>query len=392
MAKDANLPPLEESPTNPGLRSQEPGHVYMHALIEDPSVVIDLVNFIHQARRTGVLTAVSGPVRKSIYFHQGSVIAASSNQPEDRFGDIMVRLGLVSRDTLERALREVGPHRRIGNVLISRGALTNKDLWRVIRVQIEEILFSALLLDRGELTLAHFDPAQVPNRTALNTQHILLEGVRRKDEMEHLRGELPPPDSVLMRLRLEAGVTLDTNERLIFDLVDGQRTLSKVAVDSGLGDFDSTRVLHHLLKVGLVTVGTPLAPTVDRPAPSSPNISVGDIVRAVNEAIQTIDMELRDAGHIGLIQHGVDNFFDDLDPALGELFDGVVPGKNGHLPPERIFTNLKVSQSTEKVVLLRRGLNEYVQFLLFLARETMDFDRVERLASRVQDALAGLEL
>lgn len=379
-----------EEPTTVSVsRELRAPHVYLHALVEDPSVVIDMVNFVSETRRTGVLTVVSGPLRKSIYFHQGSVIAAASNQPEDRFGNIMLRLGLISRENLDLALREVGPHRRIGNVLMSRGLLSTKDLWRVVKVQIEEILFTVLLVSHGEITIAHFDPAQVPNRTALNTQHVLLDGLRRKDEMEHMRGELPPPDRVLVRHRHEAGVTLTDNERRVYDLVNGQRTVSAVCYDSGLGEFESTRLLHHLLKVGLVAAASQEASHEVTIAVGG--ISVSTIVAAYNEAIRLIETTLREAGHIGLISHGVDTFFDDLDLALGELFDGVVPSADGRLPPERIFTNLKISQSKEKMRLLRRGLSEYVQFLMFLARETVDFEVVERLDKQVRAQLIGFD-
>lgn len=382
----------EEVPTSPGRRAPGAAHVYLHALVEDPAVVIDIVNFIHETRRTGVLTVVSGALRKSIYFHQGAVIAAASNQPEDRFGNIMVRLGLITQDDLERALREAGPHRRIGNVLMSRGVLSTKDLWRIIRVQIEEILFSVLLVNTGELTVAHFDPATVPNRTALNTQHVLLEGVRRKDEMEHMREELPAPDRVLVRHRHESGVTLEDNERRLYDLVDGRRTVADVCAACGLGEFESTRILHHLLKVGLVAAGSADATTqVMEAGQALSGVSANAIISAYNEAVRLIEAALRDAGHIGLIAHGVDSFFDDLDPVLGELFDGIVPASDGRLPPERLLTNLKISQSREKVRLLRRGLSEYARFLMFLARETLEFDIVEDLDTRVRTTLRGFD-
>ncbi|MCK6573886.1 DUF4388 domain-containing protein [Myxococcota bacterium] len=383
----------------PGQRETTP-QVYLHAIIEDASTVIDLVNFISETRRTGVLTVVSGPLRKSIYFHQGSVIAAASNQPEDRFGNIVLRLGLVPRDKMEQALREAGPNRRIGNVLISRGLLSPKDLWRVVKSQIEEILFTVLLVNTGELTIAHFDPAQVPNRTALNTQHVLLEGLRRKDEMEHLRGELPPPDRLLVRHRHEAGVTLTDLERRMYDLVDGRRTVSQVCVDSGLGEFESTRILHHLLKVGLVTAAS-LEASFDL-AVTQATVSVSTIVAAYNEAIRLIDAALREVGPGGLTPQGIDTFFDDLDPVLGELFDGVVPAADGRLPPERIFTNLKISQAKEKMRLLRRGLSEYVQFLMFLVRESVGAAEaagdahdgpalLERLDRQVRHQLLGFD-
>lgn len=359
---------------------------FLWGVVEDGAILVDLVNFLHTSRRTAVLTIVDGDVRKSVYFRDGSVIAASSNRPEDRFGDIMFRLGMISREDLDAALREVGPQRKIGNVLLSKGLLSSKDLWKVIKVQIEEIFYSVLLMERGRFTLAHFDESQVPTRTALNTQQVLLEGLRRKDEMEHLRGQLPPPHRPLMRSRGVFAMNLDDNERRIYDLVDGRRTIAEIQAQSGLGPFESTRALHHLLKIGLVAVSDVTASTaVDR------GLAVQAIVRTYNDAIGRLHAGLEAGGVVGLFRIGVDSFFNDLSPELAALFDGVVPAPDGRLPPERIGANLKLSPTSNKLHLLRRGLSEYVQFLLFLARETLDFDEVERLAEEVRELLGGLE-
>jgi len=366
-----------------------PHSAYLTAVIEDPALVIDLVNFIHTTRRSGLMAVTVGGVRRSIYFHQGSVIAGASNQSADRFGEIVCRMGLVSRDALESALAEVGPERKIGNVLLARGLISTRDLWKILRAQIEEILFAILLVDSGEVTLSHFDPGQVPSRTALNTQHILLEGLRRKDEMEHLRGQIPASDRRVVQTRLERNVTLTENEQRIYDLVDGARTVGELIEVSRLGELEGVRVLHHLLKVGLVAEGG-RAP-VALPSEGGER-SFEDIINVFNEAVLCIHGALVAAGETGLVSLGVDSFFDEIDPELAELFDSVVPAADGRLPKDRIFTNLKLTELKDKRTLLRRGLSDYVQFLLFLARENLDFERVEALAREVSEMLRGWDV
>ncbi len=377
----------EELDSTPKVDPASRQGVFLWGQVDDPNLVVDLVNFVHSARRTAVLTIVDGAVRKSVYFRDGSVIAASSNQPEDRFGDIMFRLGMVSRAQLDDALQAVGPDKKIGNVLLGRGLLSSKDLWRVIRVQIEEILYSVLLMEGGKFTLAHFDQTQVPTRTALNTQHVLLEGLRRKDEMEHLKAQLPPANRRLVRTQPAADpVQLNDTEGRLFDLVDGRRTVADVMFESGLGAFEGTRALHHLLKAGVITVGeVGIDTAVDG------GLAVTAVVGSYNEAIGLIYKDLAAGGVVGLFRIGVESFFNDLTPDVAALFDSVVPTPEGRLPPERISSNLLLSRADDKLRLLQRGLNEYVQFLLFLARETLDFERVERLAEGVRERLGTLE-
>jgi hypothetical protein len=264
--------------------------------------------------------------------------------------------------------------------------LSSKDLWRVIRVQIEEILFSVLLMDTGKFTLAHFDQTQVPTRTALNTQQVLLEGLRRKDELEHLKAQLPPGNRRLVRVKAVAAVTLEEQERRLFDLIDGRRTVNDVMRESGLGAFEGTRALHHLLKAGVAAVGEPAVDTrVDG------GVAVQAVVAAYNDAILRTYHELAAGGVSGLFRIGVESFFNDLTPDVAALFDSVVPASDGRLPAERISSNLLLSQAEDRLRLLQRGLDEYVNFLLFLARETLDFERVERLAEEVRQRLSVFE-
>jgi hypothetical protein len=181
------------------MSEQAASGIFLWGDLCDAELLIDLLGFLHQSRRTTVITAVGESTRKSVYFRDGSIIAASSDQPEDRFGDIMFRRGMIRREQLDAALERVGPGRKIGNVLLDAGLIEASDLWKVIRVQIEEIVYSLLLMEVGQFTVARYDKGQVPNRTPLDTQHILLEGLRRKDEMLHLRDQMPPDMAVLAR-------------------------------------------------------------------------------------------------------------------------------------------------------------------------------------------------
>jgi hypothetical protein len=361
--------------------------VFLRGTIEDPAMLTDLINFLSAARRTGVLTVVCRTLKKSVYFRDGSVIAASSNQAEDRFGDVMYRMGLITRHDLESALQAVSPRMKIGNVLLTRGLLNSRDLWRVIKTQIEEILCSVLLIEEGEFTIAHFDPSQVPTRTAVNTQQILMEGLRRKDEVAHLRDELPAPHRVVTRAGSTSSVTLNEAERRVVDLVDGLRTVAEICAESGLGDFRALRSLYHLIQIGLVTEA---ADTVLPGEAGGGGTSVGALLAAYNGAFARIHAQLTRDGDT-VFTEGVGRFFSELAPEIRPLFEGVSPAGDGRLDPERIQINLKTSATAEKFLFLRRGLSEYLQFMLFLAWEALEFAAVERLAWAVRAELDGFD-
>ena len=360
--------------------------IFVWGSIHDSVLVIDLVNFLHQSRRTSVLTVVRDDVRKSIYFRDGSVIAASSDQNEDRFGDIMFRCGMITREQLDRALRQVEPGRKIGNVLLAEGMITTNDLWRVIKLQIEEILYSVLLFADGQFTVAAYDPTQVPTRTAIDTQFVLLEGLRRIDELHHLQELLPASDERMCRSGWGTSATLDPAEQRMLALVDGDRTVDSLFAESGLGQFGASRSLHRLMQLGLVSK----APEVQPGEAGGGGTSVGAIVNGYNEAYARIHAALAARDAEREYRAGLESFFGDADDELAALFDGVTPGIDGRVPAQKVMANLKVSGSRDKLFSLRRGLSDYLRFLLFIGREALPFDEVEGLARDVRALVRGL--
>lgn len=342
----------------------------------DPELVVDLVSFLTQSRRTAVLTVVAEGRRKSVYFREGAIIAASSTRPEDRFGDIMFRRGMISREALDAALKKVGPGRKIGNVLMSEGHITAGDLWNVIKHQIEEILYSILLYETGQFTISSYDPAKVPTRTALQTHHALMEGLRRKDEMLHMRGSMPPLDAVLKRAAwTDQSVRLNPTERVVFDFCNGRKPLGQVLDEAGVGQFEATLAVHRLMAAGLVGV-------VEGQRDADAD-GIEKLVAAFNSAFVKVRSKLPDQ------TPGLDTFFANADGKVAMLFAGVRPDGSGQVALEALQANLATSPIENKARVLRRGLGEYLRFLLFVARESLPFDQVESLAVEARRLVGG---
>ncbi len=378
-------------PTGSGAENSD-ASIFLWGEIPDPELVVDLVSFMTSSRRSAVLTVVERGVRKSVYFRDGSIIAASSNQPEDRFGDIMYRRAMITRDQLDTALARVGPGKKIGNVLLASGLINSGDLWKMIKLQIEEILFSVLLLESGRFTLATYEASSVPTRTALDTQHVLLEGMRRKDELTHLQRQLPPQDTLLRQTGRDGEVDLSPPEARVMGLVDGRSTVGQVFRRSGLGDFATARALFRMLEEGLLSAAAKPPPMPVTPAGEAGGggTSVGSIISGYNEAFARVHRSLVGAPGSADYRSGLSTFFLDAEPTVAGLFEDVVASPDGRLPTQKIFANLKVSKAPNKPEILRRGLREYLRFLLFMAREGLPFEAVERLAGEVRGTVRGL--
>src|SRR3954463_14401352 len=86
----------------------------------------DLLNFLHQGRRTGVLLARSDGVERGIVLIEGNVAWGGSTSPGERLGELLARLGLVDHARLEALLRDqirTGERKRLGQLLVDKGVL-----------------------------------------------------------------------------------------------------------------------------------------------------------------------------------------------------------------------------------------------------------------------------
>ncbi len=104
------------------------------------------------------IPADPAPVRKSIFFRDGQVIFATSNDPDDRLGPVLSRTGQVPAAVVARCAPRVGPGRPLGQVLVEEGVLTAGQLYDAVVAQVREIFLSAFEARAGEFLFREGPP------------------------------------------------------------------------------------------------------------------------------------------------------------------------------------------------------------------------------------------
>lgn len=214
----------------------------------------DLLNFLHQGRRTGVLLARVSEVERAIVLVDGNVAWACSTSPGEKLGELLARTGLAQRAQVDAVLREQAAHpgpRRIGQLLVERGVLSKEALSRGLRQQLVEIFLGLLVARDGSFVfLRGVDPASLPMALSLDTQALLLDGLRRLDEMELYRTRVPSADVAPKKTGKTADGGLGAAEDLVLKMADGKRTLAELAAQSALGEFEATKAAYRLIESG----------------------------------------------------------------------------------------------------------------------------------------------
>jgi len=93
----------------------------------------EILQHLRTSRATGVLSLVSGGARKALYVKEGRVVFGSSNLPNDRLGEILIRNGKITVEEYEASIKAISKGKRQGKVLVEMGALSPKNLWEVVQ-------------------------------------------------------------------------------------------------------------------------------------------------------------------------------------------------------------------------------------------------------------------
>jgi hypothetical protein len=241
----------------------------------------EILQLIGYQRKTGILTVESDEDTISVSFLDGKVVASDSlkRRLENRLGNLLVRARKISPDVLSRALEEQKRlHQRLGFVLISRGAISAGDLRQALRNQILNLIYRLFRWKDGRYFFSQETSIEydVDHFTPVATENILMEAARMSDEWPIIQARIPSFDLVFCRAqgtqmltfvsdearKREGTLLVSPAEIVVWELIDGTRSVSEIAESTFLSDFDVVKALDQLLSRQLVVPAeaAPVAP------------------------------------------------------------------------------------------------------------------------------------
>jgi Domain of unknown function (DUF4388) len=147
----------------------------------------ELVSLIVHGRQSGVLRIYGSSATRTVVFSQGEVRGAYSDRVSERLGEVAVRMGLLKREDMDGLTIPVGDPRRVGRIAVEHRLLSERDLWKAVQEHVTTVFQAILLETRGAFVLTderYDDTLTVPG---LSAEGLLMEGVRRLDELSVLR-------------------------------------------------------------------------------------------------------------------------------------------------------------------------------------------------------------
>lgn len=330
----------------------------------------ELLIQLRRSASTGILSVEFEGTRKAVYFHNGQVVFATSNSPNDRLGETLLRLGKISVEEYEMSLQQISHGRRQGKVLIEMGAMAPQDLWEGVETQVREIVFSLFEWAAGEFV---FESTTLPQKEKVTVSFdpltLVLEGLRRIDPEGALKGRYPDPGLILECNKDLDLKSLEPFERHILSAVDGRRSVAEICRESEIGDAETMKTLYALFCAGFMRVRgrkiRPVGESLERDVSAAALDAYNSMYAYIYRYL------LREIGPEAdaTLQTAVTELH-----ASGGIFGACQVTKGGIIDPPPLLLALSKVPEAERSIQLTNTLNELLYAMLFAVRKSIGAD------------------
>jgi len=141
----------------------------------------DILEDLRQRKATGTLTVKRNAVSKSIYVRDGQIVFATSMEPLDRLGEILVKTGKISQENMDYAIKlykKSGGLKKLGAVLVENGLVAPKELFSGLKLQVKDIIYSLFLWPDGDYQFEERLPTDII-QLQINFQELIAEIIQR---------------------------------------------------------------------------------------------------------------------------------------------------------------------------------------------------------------------
>jgi hypothetical protein len=347
----------------------------------------ELLSSISRSKETGTLNFHDMGRWKAIYFKEGQIIFATSNIPDDRLGEYLIKKGRITVRQFLEGSKLVRPGKRFGAVLVEENILSSDELLAALQGHVEEIVYSLFDWVRGEYEFVIKDlSAEGPITLNLNTEDVILEGIRRIDDFTRIYTGLGSMDRVLrlsdsadnLMYRLE----LDSDESQILSLVNGTLSLEQILALSFLPNFETLRILYALVAVGVLERAGETAERGKKQLVEQ-EYELEEIVEHYNCNFGTVASYLQ--GRLGdRAGEFADRIVAQVSEQHSELFEGIDLSSASRVDFDQLLANLGDRPHEAKKSTLVDGLNELTYGLLLEIGRQFGREEQDKISAMIQ--------
>jgi len=251
----------------------------------------DLLSWLKTTDRSGLLTLFRAGNEWELVVNNGSVTGYGGPELRDNLGYIIVTSGLLSEDDLRLAYQHQRAHGgSLQRALLDKHLISSEALAACLTELATESIYDLFLDLPGDFVFSErsddglaLDIEDTLERLplALNINHLLMEGVQRQDEWEHIR-ERFPTDDLLVELvddKLPDFESLKVRDRRILASLTAGQSLTDLCFELRTPIPSVLRTLAHFEEAGAIKI----TQQKDAPKPDT-NAAAGRVATLVDQA------------------------------------------------------------------------------------------------------------
>lgn len=205
---------------------------------------------------TGALRFENDSVIKIVYFKEGNILSASTNDRADSIDEILLRSGKVTRDHVKQALSKRKETETLGDALLGLGFIAKRELAWARRVQLIGILRSIGEWQTGSFTIVADYLPKREEGTAFALPQIVLELILTDQDRSKYEKALESGAAVFRKSESFgdsfAALGLNQEAETITARIDGVLSAAEIASESGSDAFNVYKLLNALNLLGLI--------------------------------------------------------------------------------------------------------------------------------------------
>ncbi len=219
----------------------------------------DLLQWLAYSQKTGILILSKGEIVKEIYFQKGKIVASSSNDPREYFGQFLLSFGKITENQLIDAFKKQAQSGvKIGRILVNEGFLEESEVQKYLRIKAEETIYDLFVWgDKGEFKF--FNDATAEGNAVpieMEVTSILMEGTRRSDEWLRIK-KVFPSQNVIVKIipeNLNRDVLEDPVYNRVIQLLENPRRIADLCLAFHSSDFAVYKTLFDLYTFSIIEV------------------------------------------------------------------------------------------------------------------------------------------
>jgi hypothetical protein len=233
-----------------------------------------LLNLVNLAHKSGSLVIEGKEELAQATFKDGKLIYARMGKQDGSLAGVLQqnkKITAVQYRTLKEHSRQM-TDKELGLLLINAGYLTQEEIVASLQQHFTSIILLLFTWTEGAF---RFDPELLPPNdqitVRLDLENLIVEGVRRSKEWDHLNEEIPSLDMALKFVDRPGSnfrnVNLTVEEWRVVSYINPKNAIRQIARTTRMSDLEIRRVVYSLLQAGLIEIIRPEGITPLRPPP-----------------------------------------------------------------------------------------------------------------------------